>query len=740
MQNFIKKIVWVCLLIIPFVALHVADAGLFDVTSWFGGNGLFFPFISGKNLIFRFLVEIAFAGWAVLALYDSGYRINVKKSPIMIAYSLFIIVLFLADLFGVDRERSFWSNFERMEGFVGHIHFFAYFFVLTVMVRSLEEWKTMWKAFIISDILVVGYGYCQLIGAKGFFFADHFPKISAWFSSRFAIHMSETRLDATIGNSAYFAIFCLMYIFIAALLWAQSKQPLSKARLYPALIIFNLVGIIFSGTRGTMIGVFFGGLLALGIMALKEKGKLRQMLIVSIVAPVLVVGMLFAAKNTSFIQGSPVLARIVSISPNDITGASRLSMWKISYQAFLKHPILGYGQDNFSYIFARKFLPEKMCNLEPWYDRSHDVFFDWLVAAGILGLITYLSLYGVTLWFMWRGNNTVPYVEKAILTGLLAGYFIHNIFVFDNLTSYILFFAILAYITVRTQDRHVIPHGKPLFDDEQMKLLWIPIIGLSLLVVQYYVNYRPIVVNRLVIDGMSINRYAQTMPFPDAVKRLQDSFTSAIAMNTLGSIEAREQFLQMAVQIPRITIPPETPAAEKQAIQTALGGLISVAKNDVTKSLPEHSDDVRMLSIYGMFYNGIGDSQAAEGVLTKALTIAPNKQLLAFDLERSFLIQKKYSDAFTLAKKTYDLSNDCHDALKWLMIGAAYSGKYKEARAYVIGKGQTVPFDQDVLGGLVATGQTGLVIEILLDLKKSNPEYASQVDEYIRQLLVPQKK
>ena len=100
MQSIIKKIVWACLFIIPFIVLHVADNGKFDVIGWFTGEGMFFPFISGKNILFRIFVEIALAGWAILALSDSSYRINIKKSPIMIAYGLFILVLLLADIFG----------------------------------------------------------------------------------------------------------------------------------------------------------------------------------------------------------------------------------------------------------------------------------------------------------------------------------------------------------------------------------------------------------------------------------------------------------------------------------------------------------------------------------------------------------------------------------------------------------------------------------------------------------------
>jgi len=727
MQSIIKKIVLACLFIIPFVAIHVADAGMFDVLSWFQGNsGLFFPFISGKNLIFRILVEIAFAGWIILAIRDTNYRINLKKSPLMIAYGLFIVVLLLADIFGVDRARSIWSNFERMEGFVGHIHLFAYFFVLTAMLPTLKDWQKMWKYFIVSNIAVLVYAYGQLMGAPGTFFAETFPKMAAWFSPRFPIHMSGNRLDATIGNSAYFAIFCLMFIFIAALLWSQRTSN-KRSWFYPTLIVLNLVGLFYSGTRGTMIGIIAGGFVTLGIIALQEKGRTRNLFVGILVAAMLMVGSIFVFKNTEFIQSSPTLSRLASISISEGTGMSRISMWKISYEAWLERPLLGYGQDNFSYIFARKFLPEKMCNLEPWYDRSHDVFFDWLVAAGALGLITYLSLYAVALWMIWRKENNVPLREKAIITGAIVGYFIHNIFVFDNLTSYILFFALLAYIVVRTGGDKIHTHGKAYADDEQMNLLWIPIVGILLLVMQYYINYRPLVVNRLVIEGMSINQYAQTMPFVDAVKKQQKAFTSAIAMNTLGSEEAREQYLQMGVRMNQIKLPDETPVADKQAAQQAINELVQSVRDDITASFPSHKEDVRMLSIYGMFYNGTGDAVKGEEMLTLARTYAPKKQLLGFDLTRSYLMQNKFPEAYATAREIYDLSITCNDAQKWYMLSAAYAGAYKDAKAHVKEKGQTVAFDQDVLGAIVSTGQMSVAIEILLDLKKEKQKNAQFV-------------
>lgn len=734
MQSIIKKIVLGCLLIVPFVALHVADGGFFDVLSIGGGSGLFFPFISGKNIIFRVLVEIAFAGWVILALKDASYRINIKKTPLTIAYALFMVVLLLADLFGVDRERSLWSNFERMEGFVGHIHLFAYFFVLTAMIPTLKDWQKMWKWFIASNIAILVYAYGQLMGAPGTFLAEKFPAMATWFSTRFPIHMSGNRLDATIGNSAYFAIFCLMFIFIYALMWSQRTSS-KRSWFYPSLIVLNLVALFYSGTRGTMIGIVIGGFVTLGLEAYKETGKMRKVFAGVLVTATILIGSIFVFKNTQFIQSSPTLSRLSSISFSDVTASSRLSMWKISYEAWLERPILGYGQDNFSYVFARKFIPEKMCNLEPWYDRSHDVFFDWLVAGGILGLLTYLSLYGVALWLMWGKESGMPFREKAIITGAIVGYFIHNIFVFDNLTSYILFAALLAYIVVRTQGDNAHNHGKAFFDDESMNYIWIPVVGVLLLGTLYYVNYRPILVNRLVIEGMSIGQYAQTMPFADAVKKQQNAFTSAIAMNTLGSEEAREQFLQMGVRMSQVKLPEGTPEADKQTAMQAINNEIKAVRDDIIASLPEHKEDVRMLSIYGMFYNGIGDPKSGEEILTLARTYAPKKQLLAFDLTKSYLMQQKMKEAYELSREVYDMSITCSGAEKWLMISAAYSGNYKEARAHVIEKGQTPAFDPDVLSAIVSTGQTTLAIEILNEVKKTKPELAAQVDAYIAQLL-----
>jgi O-antigen ligase len=732
MQNILKKIVWVCLLIIPFVALYVASGHALDLPN-LGTSGMYFPFISGKNLLFRLLVDIAFFGWVVLALSDVAYRINIRKNPIFLAYGAFMVVLFLADVFGVNASKSFWSNFERMEGFFGHIHFFAYFVVLTAMFRTVADYGKMWKALILSNVAVLVFGFGQLLGAPGYLFANTFPTVAAKFASAFPVHMSENRLDATLGNSAYFAIYCLMFIFILGLRWTE-KRGQKGIWIYPTLMVLNLIALFYTGTRGTQIGLLVGGFITLGLIGWYEKGRARKAVASVLVVTALLVVSVFAFKNTSFVKNTPTLARFASISPNDLTGMSRLSIWKISFEAWKERPVLGYGQENFSNIYAEKFIPEKMWNLESWYDRSHDVFFDWLVAAGALGLISYLALYVVALWVMWGKKNDMPFRERAILTGALAGYFVHNIFVFDNLVSYILFFLLLAYIAFRTGTRGEVERGVVVSQDK-MNMLYAPLTGIVLLVVIYMMIYRPFMVNRLLVRGLDVNRLVQNMSFADAVKVQQAAFEQAVALNTLGTEEAREQFLQTTVRMSQVTIPDDVPLADKQKTVQALNDLITSARQEVINAYPTHKDDVRALSIYGMFYNGIGDGISAEKVLSEAHTLAPKKQLISFDLIRAYLLQNKVQDAYTLAQQTFDIAPVYPDAAKYYLITAAYAKKWEEARTHVVAAGQTVQFDTDALSALISTKQTTLAIQFLNDLKASNPQYAAQVDAYIKQIL-----
>ncbi len=170
------------------VARYVALALIFATPfiSLYVDNRLFFPFITGKAFAFRILVELIFALWLVLMLFDKKYAPRFSKLSITI--SIFTVVVLIADLMGVNPLRSIWSNSERMEGWLTIVHLWAYFMAVTSIFGAdgVESCKRMWHKFFNTSLFAAGvvglYGIWQLAG---------------WAT----IHQGSSRIDASLGNA-----------------------------------------------------------------------------------------------------------------------------------------------------------------------------------------------------------------------------------------------------------------------------------------------------------------------------------------------------------------------------------------------------------------------------------------------------------------------------------------------------------------------------------------------------------
>ena len=109
-------------------------------------KSMFFPFITGKNFAFRIIVEIIFAGWIVLAWREAQYRL--RFSWIFAALTALVGVVIVADVFGEDFMRSFWSNYERMDGLITRLHLFMLFAVSGSVMNA----KWLWIRFLQTSV------------------------------------------------------------------------------------------------------------------------------------------------------------------------------------------------------------------------------------------------------------------------------------------------------------------------------------------------------------------------------------------------------------------------------------------------------------------------------------------------------------------------------------------------------------------------------------------------------------
>ncbi|HVY54659.1 MAG TPA: O-antigen ligase family protein, partial [Thermodesulfobacteriota bacterium] len=373
---------------------------------------MFFPFITGKGFLFRVLVEIGFAAWLLLSLRDASVR--PRKSWVLWAFGAFVAVIGIADIFGVNPWKSFWSNFERMEGYITILHIFLYFIVASSVLATEKLWKRFLEWSVWSSLAMSLYGFLQLSGV-------------------FQINQGGVRVDGTFGNATYLAIYAVFNIFFALILINRDKELWKKIS-YGVIAFLDFIILYHTATRGSILGLL-GGLLLSGLLiAIFDKGERKiRIAAASIVGAVilLVIGFI-GVRHASFVANSPVLSRFASISWVDTQTQARAYIWPMAIKGWEEKPVLGWGQENFNYIFNANYDP-RMYSQEQWFDHAHNTVLDWLVAGGLLGLLAYLSLFVTAVWLLWKKSPDVSFTEKALFTGLGAAYFFHNLFVFDNL-------------------------------------------------------------------------------------------------------------------------------------------------------------------------------------------------------------------------------------------------------------------------------------------------------------------
>ena len=101
----------------------------------------FFPYIVGKALYIRALVEIAFVFWLVLAFWYPSHRL--PRSWIVPILGVYVFIVLLSSLTGVSPQRSLWSTYERMQGWIDLAHWFAFTVVMVSVFRSFRDWRAL---------------------------------------------------------------------------------------------------------------------------------------------------------------------------------------------------------------------------------------------------------------------------------------------------------------------------------------------------------------------------------------------------------------------------------------------------------------------------------------------------------------------------------------------------------------------------------------------------------------------
>ena len=654
-------------------------------------NDLFFPFITGKAFVFRIIVEIAFALWVILLYRDRQYA--PKWNWMTILVTTFTLVALVADLLGVNPIRSIWSNNERMEGWLTIVHLWAYFILLTSMFKESKWWPRYFNMTMAVAVIISLYGIAQMAG---------------WAQ----IHQSASRLDASLGNSAYLAVYMLINGFIAAYMAALSwqKKKIDRVCIYSALSALFAFILLETQTRGTVLGLIGGILLASFLYAVFARGdgvKRARLINGGIVALVIVLGVSFYfARNVSWIRNNDITGRLASISLSDGETTARLDyIWPMAIRGAFSSPktaIIGWGQENFNYIFNANYSPH-MYGQEQWFDRAHNVFLDWLVDGGLIALALYISLYLLSAWYIWKSSITTA--EKSILTGLLAGYAVHNLFVFDNLASYFLFFIVLAFVFALRDSKDFSWLQNMKINDEAANYVVLPFAAIFLVAAIYFINIRPIQANTDLIAALE--DCSGQSQVPPSVQLWQ----TALDVNTyVANQEIREQLLSCA----------ENVISSQSIDNDTKEAFFDLVNTQVQKQIAATPNDARIYTLAGGFYNDIGQWSLAQPLLVKAHQLSPGKQTVDFELGLNYLNTASTTEGLALFKQAYESDTTYSDAAINYAAALIATGDEADA-APLLAANPSAQTDNRIINAYVAEKNYAKVISIYKTLVAQNP-------------------
>ncbi len=431
----------------------------------------FFPFVSPKTIFFRIIVDIIFIAYILLVI--SNRRYLPKINALTISLIVFLAVVILTSFTGINFEKSFWSTFERMTGILTFFHLFAFFIVLTSVFKEKKYWERILTVSMMVGILLVLYTLTSQEPA--------------------------TRGGGTVGNTSFMAGYLLFDIFFAMILFLAKT---GYWRIFYGLSLAILLSGLFVSRepcRGA-IGAFLGGifLLALGYMVFSRKKLLKRL------APIILILVVLGGLGLS--QTSFFKDRIIDIK--DVPGESRAIVWKIGFDGWQEKPWLGWGQENFNVPFSKYFNPSLPLTFDVWYDRVHNIVLDTAVTSGILGLLSYLAIFGVAIFGLLRICPKVVEIRNLFfplgMAVLIIVYFLQNIWVFDMISSYMIFFLSLSFIYFLIEGQNQKPlQEEPARDLKGFYSFFGGLLIVVAIVALYFGNIQPARASRYIVQTIS---------------------------------------------------------------------------------------------------------------------------------------------------------------------------------------------------------------------------------------------
>lgn len=370
----------------------------------------YFPFVVGKALYLRVLIEVALCLWAVLMLLRPSCR--PPRSIILLLLGAGLVIGIAAAMFGVSPTRSFWSTYERMQGLVDTAHWFAFALVAVSVLRDAASVRALLNANLGAASVV---GCLAIVG----YFVGEVPLYNV-------AERDAPRVGSVFGNATYLGAYATVNVLLAAGFLARSfvertargdaarteraQRMRWLARAFWAVTaLVCLAALAFSGSFTALVALG-GGIAFLVVMAaFVARSRLVRRLalglaVVGGLASVPVGALFFFPKAFPAIAEAtleqPLLQRLADSNVQNPSFLKRRLAWRAGLKGIAQRPLLGWGPDNFVVVFGHHATGIGVKT--EVHDYAHNKIIEEAATKGLVGLACHLALWGFAFFVVCR--------------------------------------------------------------------------------------------------------------------------------------------------------------------------------------------------------------------------------------------------------------------------------------------------------------------------------------------------
>ncbi|MCL4395097.1 MAG: tetratricopeptide repeat protein [Chloroflexi bacterium] len=415
---------------------------------------LFFDVYSSRNVepdkvaVLRALAFAMAAAWFVAWVDQNRERCSrfgtALKAPMVLPVLLVVAVYLLATVTSVVPRVSLFGDYVRPEGTYTMICYIVVFALIAQGLRTRAQLNRLFFAILFASFPVALYALIQKFG---------FDPL-AWNLDH------EGRVGAGVGNPIFLAAYLAMAFFITlSRIWTSIRRlriPDGWSRLdalrvcgYVLIAVVQLAAFVFSDSRGPWLG-WLGGLFLFALLAASVWEKRRWL--IALLGAAAAGGAFLIVLNlpvapSATLRTLPYLDRLGNLFSDTGSARVRTLIWQadaslVTGQTAIQYPdgtmdplqavrsLVGFGPDSTRYVFPQVY-PAELGNLEARdtaYVRSHSETWDWLINAGVFGLLAYQFLFLSVFLFGLKSLGLVPsnrernaFVLLWVAGGLIGG-------------------------------------------------------------------------------------------------------------------------------------------------------------------------------------------------------------------------------------------------------------------------------------------------------------------------------